>query len=193
MTSHTRAIVTAAILIMTAVLAAGCGITNPYQHPAARTATHTATTAATSTTTTAPAATTTAAAATTAPAAASSPQAALTAYATGDINWTSATVGVDQRHLAAISVGAARATALQAAATYGAGSQLQDSKVTNHGQITSIAAGQGPLAGEWVVTTAEKTAGVGDYQGLPAQAHVYYARVQHTTTGYRVSQWSPQS
>jgi hypothetical protein len=191
MTSHTRAIVTAAILITTAVLAAGCGITNPYQHPAARTATHTATTAATSTTT-APAASTTAAAATTAPAA-SSPQAALTAYATGDINWTSATVGTDQRHLAAISVGAARATALQAAATYGAGSQLQDSKVTNHGEITSIAAGQGPLAGEFVVTTAEKTAGVGDYQGLPAQAHVYYARVQHTTTGYRVSQWSPQS
>jgi hypothetical protein len=167
---------------------AGCGITNPY-------ASHTdaaKTTAAPSTTPwTPPPATNPQPAVSFA--GSGSPQAALERYATADINWTSATLGADQRHLASISLGAARAMALQAAATYGAGSQLQKSRVTNSGQVTSIAAGQGPLRGRWVITTQEHTSGSGDYAGLPAQAHVYYARVQHTTTDWVITQWSPQT
>jgi len=173
-----------------AVAISGCGITNPYQHPS-----HTAPAGTTSAQTST--ASTSAAASTPPPVGAisgsSSPQAAIERYATDDINWSSATLGADQRHLASISLGAARAMALQAAATYGAGSQLQRSKVANSGQITSIAAGQGPLRGRWVITTQEHTGGTGDYAGLPAQAHVYYARVQHTTTGWVISQWSPQT
>lgn len=185
---------TRALLIIAAaglaVPLAGCGITNPYQHPS-HTAPARTTSAQTST------ASTSAAASTAPPVGAisdsSSPQAAIERYATDDINWSSATLGADQRHLASISLGGARAMALQAAATYGAGSQLQRSKVANSGQITSIAAGQGLLRGRWVITTREHTGGTGDYAGLPAQAHVYYARVQHTTTGWVISQWSPQT
>jgi hypothetical protein len=172
-----------------ALITSGCGISNPYQHPTPPATTpHANSAPITAPTTTTPASTVPVPAPE-----ASTPQAALTAYANGEVDWTSGTVGADQRHLASISTGAARAMALQAAATYGAGSQLQHSKVSNSGVVTSISPGEGPLHGAWVLTTREKTGGQGDYTGLPAQAHVYYAHLQHTTAGYTVSQWSPQS
>lgn len=164
----------------------GCGITNPYQHVPANTTRPTSLTATSPTT----AASTLAS---TAPSGAPSPQAALERYSRLAINWTSRTLASDQRLLASLSSGAARAQALQTAATYGYGSSLQHSQVTNRGQITSIAAGQGPTRGEWVITTREQTAGTGDYVGLPAQSHVYYAQVQHTPTGWDVSTWSAQN
>ena len=55
----------------------------------------------------------------------------------------------------------------------------------------SIAPGQGPAAGRWVVVTAEQTRGTGPYAGLPEGMHVTYAQLTHTATGYLVSQWHP--
>ncbi len=185
MRARSRLPLTAA-LATAGIAVGGCGITNPYQHPTTTTATSSTSTSTTPTTgDIAPAAV--------APAGADSPQAAIARYATAEINWTAATLGADQRHLAAISLGAARAMALQTAATYSTGSQLQHSQVTNRGQITSIAAGQGPASGEWVITTREHTTGAGDYAGLPTQPHIYYARLRHTPTGWQITQWSPQN
>ena len=44
-----------------------------------------------------------------------------------------------------------------------------------------------------MIVTEERTAGQGDYVGLPATAHVTYAHVIHTPHGWVISQWSPQS
>jgi hypothetical protein len=159
---------------------AGCGIANPYQphHGKAPAPARTITTEAQPTTTTAGAV---------------APRALLSRYTTLSINWTSATLASRQRQLAGMAVGGARAQALQTAASYGAGSTLQRSRVADHGEITSIAAGEGPRHGWWVITTQETTTGTGDYQGLPAQAHVYAAQLVHTTHGLAVSTWSPQN
>jgi hypothetical protein len=162
---------------------AGCGITNPYEPhhgkaPALGRTVTTATEAEPTTTTTAGAV---------------APRALLSRYATLSINWTSATLADRQRQLAGMAVGGARAQALQTAASYGAGSTLQRSRVADHGEITSIAAGEGPRHGWWVITTQETTTGTGEYQGLPAQAHVYAAQLVYTIPGVAVSTWSPQN
>ena len=172
-------------LVAIAAGVAGCGISDPYHH---------ATRSSPASPPTSPAATATSAAppgpsstgASTAPV-------ALARYAQLAINWTSRTLSRDQHQLADLSVGAARAQALQTAATYGARSSLQHSQVTNQGQVTAIARGRGPRAGDWVITTQENTGGQGDYAGLPAQAHVYYAQVIHTRHGWTVSTWSAQN
>ena len=44
-----------------------------------------------------------------------------------------------------------------------------------------------------MIVTSERTTGQGDYAGLPAAAHVTYAHVTHTPTGWVISQWSPQN
>ncbi len=121
------------------------------------------------------------------------PQAALERYANLDINWTANTVAGVQNQLAAISVGQARAQALQAAASYGHDSTLQASQVANTGTVVAIAPGQGPAAGWWVIVTRETTTGQGDYAGLPPTDHVTDAQVEHTRNGFVVSAWSPQS
>jgi hypothetical protein len=121
------------------------------------------------------------------------PQAALERYANIDINWTAHTVAGIQHELAAISVGQARAQALQAAASYGKDSTLQASQVANTGTVVAIAPGQGRAVGLWVVVTRETTTGRRDYAGLPPSDHVTNAQVEHTHNGFVVSAWSPQS
>ena len=121
------------------------------------------------------------------------PQAALERYANLDINWTARTVAGIQDQLAAISLGQARAQALQAAASYGRDSTLQASQVANTGTVIAIAPGQGSAAGLWVIVTRETTTGEGDYAGLPSTDHVTDAQVEHTEHGFVVSAWSPQS
>lgn len=120
-----------------------------------------------------------------------SPRAALERYATLDINWTAKTVAGVQRELAALSVGQARAQALQAAASYGHDRVLQTSQVANSGSVIAMAPGQGAEAGAWVIVTREQTTGEGDYAGLPVTDHVTVAQVEHTATGWVVSTWSP--
>ena len=99
--------------------------------------------------------------------------------------------GKSQDRLAETAVGQARATALQAAASYGRDTILLHSRVSNSGTVVAIAPARNH-PGVWVIVTQERTTGQGDYSGLPALLHVTYARVSHTTNGYAVSQWSPQ-
>ena len=124
---------------------------------------------------------------------AAAPGQALRLYTRLYINWTAATIGVHQRQLAAISQGTARAAALQAAASYSRDPTLEHSRVANTGTVVSIAPGQGPQRGNWVIVTSEHTTGTGDYTGLPATAHVTYAHLTHTTHGWVIDQWSPQN
>jgi hypothetical protein len=197
-----------AVLVLTAVSVAlaGCGITDPYtpSHQANTSARPQATTtAATSSQTVTdpsepPPGTpiTTASRGVTAsggnPGARSARQ-ALELYTRLYVNRGSKTIGPHQRQLAALSLGIARAKALQAAASYGRDPALKSSNVANSGSVVLIAPGRGSERGGWVIVTSERTTGQGDYAGLPATAHVTYAHVIHTRNGWIVRQWSLQS
>ncbi len=121
------------------------------------------------------------------------PRSALARYAHRYVNWTASDVAAQETKLASISLGSARAQALQAAASYRNDTTLSKSDVANAGTVIAITRGEGIAAGDWVVVTREKTTGKGDYQGLPAQLHVTYARLTKTATGWVISSWSPQS
>jgi hypothetical protein len=189
-----------------ALILAGCGLTDPYtsQHLATTgtsTSTSTASTTATATNAdpaperggTIPKGAQAAQNNSAAGAGSPTPQAALERYANLDMNWTAHAVAGIQDQLAAISVGEARAQALQASASYGHDRTLQASQVANTGTVIAIAPGQGSAAGLWVIVTRETTTGEGDYAGLPPTDHVTDARVEHTRNGFVVSAWSPQS
>jgi len=118
------------------------------------------------------------------------PQAALNRYTQIAVNWSWRDLTHVQRHLASISLGQARAQALQAAAS--ANATLRAQQITNSGQPVTIAAGQGAAVGQWVIVTREHTTGQGSYGGLPPTLHVTYARLTHTSQGFVVSQWQPQ-
>jgi hypothetical protein len=189
-----------------AVALTGCGITNPYSArthtPPAETTTQTSPPVSSTTAdptpvherngTISPAAAASQHALAN-DAAASTPQAALRTYVLLYINWTSKTVAVNQRRLAAISLAGARAQALQAAMSYGSDSVLQTSQLRNAGQVLSISRGRASAAGSWVVVTRESTTGSGDYQGLPAQDHVYLAQLTHVNSGWVISAWTPKT
>ena len=189
--------------LFTAAVTAGCGITDPYS--ARRTAQTNTATASTQTSTRpddpseraggsyppAPLITGTRRS-TGGPAGASSPTAAIDHYAHLYSNWTARTLDATERALATMSLGSARANALQAAASYGRDAILLKSNVANTGAVVSIAPDVA-RPGVWVVVTSERTAGRGDYAGLPAQLHVTYAQVARTPNGYLVSLWSPQT
>ncbi len=119
-------------------------------------------------------------------------QAALGRYAQIAVNWSWRDLTHVQRRLAQISLGQARAQALQAAASASADSTLRAQRISNFGQLVSIAPGQGAAAGRWVVVTRERTTGQASYAGLPPTLHVTYAQVVHTDQGFVVSQWQPQ-
>ena len=194
-----------AAAVLSATTLAGCGITNPYAAsttPPARTQPlRTSTAAATVANTdpaperhgTIPAGATRAGEVLAAGAGQPTPLLALLRYARIYINWDAGTLARTQRQLAKISLGSARAQALQAAASYQHDATLQRSHVANSGQVVSIAAGQGPAAGQWVIVTSEKTTGQGDYQGLPAQLHITYAQLTHTPGGWVISAWEPRT
>jgi hypothetical protein len=182
----------------------GCGIADPYAHNAVRSSTTTSAPRAVGTTATvtnpsepAPSRPSTTASggvtADTSPSGASTPRQALRLYTRLYVNWTTMTIGAHQRQLAAISQGTARAAALQADASYSHDIELKNRRVANAGSIVSIAAGEGPERGRWVVVTSEHTTGSGDYTGLPASAHVTYAHLTHTPHGWVIDQWSPQN
>jgi hypothetical protein len=194
--------VTVAALLVAGELAGCAGIANPYQTNGT----------ATSTTST-PRATTAADAADPTPerngtvpplqqaaidrvsagAARTSPQAALTRYALLYINWTAGNVAANQRQLAAISLGQARAQALQAAAKLVRDPELTRSAVSNTGTVVAMSPGQGAAFGLWVLVTREQTTGQGDYAGLPPTLHVIYARLTATQNGWVVTGWQPQN
>lgn len=122
----------------------------------------------------------------------STPRAALAVFAGAYINWTYRTLPTIQKHLAAISVGQARVTEKQAAASSTGDLPLQRGHVRNHGRIVSIARDR-TRHGWWVIVTREQTGGSGEYEGLPAAYHVTLARPVHVKGGYAVEIWAPQS
>lgn len=122
-----------------------------------------------------------------------SPQAALARYAQLYVNWHAATAAASQRQLASISLGQARAQALQAAASLAGDTALIKSRVANTGSVVAIARGQRAPAGDWVIVTREQTSGQGDYAGLPPTLHVIYAQVSAINHGFVVSQWQAQN
>jgi len=126
-------------------------------------------------------------------AAAKSPKTALARYAELYVNWTAAGVAANQRKLAAISLGQARAQALQAAASLARDPELTKSAVSNTGSVVAITPGQGAATGLWVVVTREQTIGKGDYAGLPPTLHVIYAQLARTASGLVVTQWQPEN
>jgi hypothetical protein len=122
-----------------------------------------------------------------------SPRAALARYARLYVNWNAAGVLARQQQLASISLGQARAQALQAAADIKGDPLLSRSHVANSGQIIAIAPGQGTATGEWVIVTREHTTGQGSYSGLPPTIHVTYAQLTHTPKGWLIDRWAPQT
>jgi hypothetical protein len=129
-----------------------------------------------------------------APAAAQpTPQAALARYARLAVNWNWQDLAGLQRRLAALSLGPARAQALQAAAHAATDTTLRQQHIRNSGRAVAIAQGQGQAAGRWVIVTRERTTGQGAYAGLPPTLHVTYAQLTRTPTGWVISQWQPQT
>jgi hypothetical protein len=126
-------------------------------------------------------------------AASRSPEAALERYAELYVNWTAADVAAQQRELAAISLGQAKAQALQAAASAARDTQLLKSRVANGGSVVAITRGRGPAAGEWVLVTREQTTGQGDYAGLPPTLHVLYAQLTDMANGWIVTRWQAEN
>ena len=196
------------IATLTTVTLAGCGVTDPYHSrsasaasssPPAATTTSTATTAADSGDPAAerggviPPGAQAAQDRLAANAASATPQAAVERYANLYVNWHADQLAARQRQLASISLGQARAQALQAAASTAQDPKLTTSHVANHGQLVSIAPGAGPANGQWVIVTTETTTGQGAYTGLPPTVHVTYATLTHQAGGWVISQWSPQS
>jgi hypothetical protein len=123
----------------------------------------------------------------------SSPTSALEHYAAVYLNWDAAHVVQTQRRLAAISLGQARAQALQAAASASRDPQLTRSQLANEGEVIGLSPGESAAAGQWVLVTREHTTGVGDYGGLPPTLHIIYGQVTRSATGFVVSEWVPQN
>ena len=125
-------------------------------------------------------------------AAAPSPQAALARYAGMYVNWTAGTLTADQRALASLSTGQARAQAL--AEGMHPSPTVARYAVSNSGSVVAIAEGRGNERGRWAVVTVEQTNGYGPYQGLPATSHVAWATVARVAGGgWVVSGWYPGS
>lgn len=195
--------------VLCAGLLAGCGISDPYQHPSATTSTARTSSSSPSTSTTTQAADaqdpaperggTIPAAARRAQqhveAGAGSPTArqAVLRYAQLYINWTGQTLAPHQRQLARLAIGPAR----QNAELQGQGAPtdrtIRTAHLANHGQVVSAQPGSGAEHGRWVIVTREQTTGRGSYHALPAQLHITLATTTHTPHGWVITQWSPQN
>jgi hypothetical protein len=125
-------------------------------------------------------------------AAAVSPQAALARFAALSVNWTAGSLSADERQLASLSTGQARAQAL--AESNHPAPAVARYAVSNAGSVVAIAEGRGTERGRWAVVTVEQTIGYGPYQGLPATSHVTWATVARVAGGgWVVSGWYPGS
>ncbi len=119
------------------------------------------------------------------------PNKAIAAFAELYVNWTYRTLGEHQRTLAAMSVGAARLSEKQAAASSRGDTTIARGHIYNRGQIVSIARDL-TAADSWVIVTREQTGGDSQYEGLPAAYHVTIAQLAGVPGGYAVEQWLPQ-
>ncbi len=120
------------------------------------------------------------------------PEAAVAAFAELYINWNYRTLASHQLSLAAMSVGPARLSERQAAASSQDDGTIARGRIYNRGQIVSVARDLA-RAGEWVLVTREQTGGDTRYEGLPAGYHVTVVQLATVPGGYAVQQWLPQS
>lgn len=120
------------------------------------------------------------------------PTKALAAFAQLYVNWSYRTLSADERTLAEISVGAARLSERQAAASSQDDTTIAAGHIWNSGQVVSIAPDL-TRAGAWVIVTHEQTGGNTQYEGLGAAYHVTIARLANVPGGYAVEEWLPQS
>ena len=198
---HQRIAQSLAAILAAAVLA-GCGISDPYAGKPTSTSTSISTATSTPATTNAdpsperggtiPPAARAAQARLATAAGRPTPQAALERYARLYVNWTAATIEPIQQQLAKLSLGQARAEALQAAASYARDQTLAQSRVANSGRLIAVTPSL-DAGGQWVIVTSEQTTGAGDYSGLPPTLHVIYAQVTRAQAGWVVSEWAPQN
>ena len=199
---HTKPLLATALLVCSALVLAGCGITDPYsaKQPATTATSSPGPTSAPTASAdpaperggTIPSAARAAQSRLAADAGRPTPQVALERYARVYDNWSAKTVAAAQDQLAAISLNQARAQALQAAASYARDQTLQQSAVANSGRLVAITESL-TTPGQWVLVTSEQTTGNGDYAGLPPTLHITYAQVTRTPSGWVVSDWSPQN
>jgi len=122
----------------------------------------------------------------------STPMKALAAFARLYTNWTYRTLSSDQQTLAAMSVGAARLSEREAAASSRDDTTIARGRIYNRGEIVSIAPDL-TRSQSWVVVTREQTGGDTQYEGLPSAYHVTVAVLARVPGGYAVAQWLPQS
>ena len=120
------------------------------------------------------------------------PTKALVAFARLYTNWTYRTLSSDQQTLAAMSVGAARLSERQAAASSRNDTTIARGRIYNRGETVSISPDL-TRSQAWVVVTREQTGGDTQYEGLPAAFHVTIATLARVPGGYAVAQWLPQS
>ena len=120
------------------------------------------------------------------------PTKALEAFAQLYVNWSYRTLSANQRTLAGMSVGAARLSERQAAASSQHDTTIARGHIWNGGQVVSIARDL-TRADAWVIVTHEQTGGNTQYEGLPAAYHVTIARLANVPGGYAVEEWLPQS
>lgn len=120
------------------------------------------------------------------------PSKALAAFAELYVNWTYRSLSADQKTLAAISVGAARLSETQAAASSKHDTTIARGHIYNRGQVISISRDLAK-AGTWVIVSREETGGNSEYEGLPAAYHVTIAQLANVPGGYAVEQWLPQN
>lgn len=191
----TRRLTTNAAIALLALTAAGCSLQSPYSPPPPSAPAASATDAgdpAPERGGQIPAAAQAAQHALAPGGAQPTPQAALNRYTPIAINWSWRDLATVERHLASISLGQARAQAVQAGASANFDATLRGQQISNSGQPISIAPGGGEARGRWVIVTREHTTGQGSYAGLPPTLHVTYAQLIHTPQGFVVSQWQPQ-
>lgn len=123
---------------------------------------------------------------------AGSPQQAVERFAVQYINWSYSTLAADASHLAAESLGEARAHEEQASAQAARDTPLARGHIHNSGTVIAVAHVRGGRTGEWVVDTREQTGGDQEYAGLQPTFHVTLATVTRVGQGYAVSAWRPQ-
>ena len=108
------------------------------------------------------------------------------------VNWNWRDLAAAERRLATLSLGPARAQALQAAAHAAADTTLRQQRIRNAGRAVSIApasASRRPLGDRH----PRAHPGDGSYAGLPPTLNVTYAQLTRTPNGWVVRQWQPQT
>lgn len=164
-----KALTLSTLLVLVAVLLAGCGISDPYTPPPP-------------TTPSAPAPRTGAK-----PEAAGS-RGAVERFTRAWVNWSAGTLPAERRVLAALALGRLAGELRRDAAQALRTALEQDSGAYSHGRLVGvIREGDGRL----VLVTYEVSAPAGG--AAQGGYHVYLARTQHTTQGWRVSEWQPAS